>query len=148
MTQVAEAIKHQHRIIQAQRLAFHLVPSNTTNTTLPLSVLETDPDATDAMQVYTGTATTPPGEGRRRVVQDEAATRVLQALLGTTRVLVAVGWVCMRETDVLPRAPDDYCQCGGAFGGGESAAGEGPGRDGRGVRIGGGVVEVVTFLGG
>ncbi|KAG8169490.1 hypothetical protein KVR01_000235 [Diaporthe batatas] len=41
--------------------------------------------------------------GRQRVVQDEASTRVLEALLLVTLVLLVVGWVWLPNTNVLPK---------------------------------------------
>ncbi|KAK4150889.1 hypothetical protein C8A00DRAFT_17622 [Chaetomidium leptoderma] len=99
---IVEAIKRHHGMVQAQNFAQNLVPANTTNTTLPL---DSPGNATDDQFVYDGTATTGEGEGPRRVVQDLASTRILQALLASALVLVVLGWAFMHETDVLPRSP-------------------------------------------
>ncbi|KAJ3578845.1 hypothetical protein NPX13_g1718 [Xylaria arbuscula] len=43
--------------------------------------------------------------GRRRVIQDAASTRVIEALLGVALACSLLGWVGMRNTNVLPRSP-------------------------------------------
>jgi hypothetical protein len=104
---ILAAIKHQHGIMRAQIFAqaYHHQDATMTNVTLSASFLAEHPNATDDMPIYTGTATTPHGEGRRIVTQNSKLTRILQALLGFVLVLVLVGWVVMHETDVLPRPP-------------------------------------------
>ncbi|KAH6613686.1 hypothetical protein B0J18DRAFT_460573 [Chaetomium sp. MPI-SDFR-AT-0129] len=107
---VISAIHHHHGLIQAQNLAQRIVPANTTNTTLPLSLLpagyqppprhtsyDTPPNKlpttpnTDDIPTYHGTATSALGEGPLRVQQDRTSTRILQALLGSAVVLVLTG---------------------------------------------------------
>jgi hypothetical protein len=102
---VVQAIKKHNGIIQAQHFAQTLREANQTTTTLTPAMLQANPNATDDMPLYSGTATTPEGEGTRRVVQDRTSTRILQALLGCVMLLVVVGWAFMRQTDVLPRTP-------------------------------------------
>ncbi|KAK4236997.1 hypothetical protein C8A03DRAFT_35073 [Achaetomium macrosporum] len=102
---ITASIKRHHGIISAQTFAQQLLPANSSNATLPASVLDANPNATDDAVTYTGTATTEAGEAERRVVQDTTSTRILQALLAATVALVALGWACMHETDVLPRTP-------------------------------------------
>ncbi|KAI0199409.1 hypothetical protein F4808DRAFT_471695 [Astrocystis sublimbata] len=95
---VADTIRFQHGIIQAQNLARGLVPASTSNVTLTSDSSMTN----DAQPVYTGKVTDPT---RKRVVQDAASTRILEALLGASLVLLIVGWVFTHQTDVLPMAP-------------------------------------------
>ncbi|KAK4033529.1 hypothetical protein C8A01DRAFT_19546 [Parachaetomium inaequale] len=129
---ILKAIKHHHGIIQAQNFAQNMAPANGTNTTLPVDITGSS-TATDDQFVYEGKATTPQGEGRRRVVQDAASTRVLQALLASAVVLVAVGWAFMRETDVLPRRPTTIASVVALLAGGNLF--EGRDRDGYGLGV-------------
>ncbi|KAK8094911.1 hypothetical protein PG997_001596 [Apiospora hydei] len=103
---VANAIKHHHGIIVAQHISTQLIAANRTNVTLAAAAsssgLHGSDQATDADRVYNATVTDP--NGRRRVVQDAAATRILEALLATALILFVVGWVTLPRTDVLPRS--------------------------------------------
>jgi hypothetical protein len=130
---ITDAIKYHHGIIAAQTFAQQLVPANSSNATLPISMLEANPNATDDGITYTGTATAEDGSGKRRVVQDTTSTRILQALLATTIALVAVGWACMHETDVLPRRPTTIASVVALLAGGNLFEGPlGGGADGKG----------------
>ncbi|KAK8009524.1 hypothetical protein PG991_012075 [Apiospora marii] len=105
---VADAIKHHHGIIVAQHIATQLVQTNKTNNTTLAALAGVHPPAqpdqaiTNAGRLYNATVTDP--SGRRRVVQDATATRILEALLAAALVLLAVGWVTLPRTDVLPRS--------------------------------------------
>ncbi|KAK5659565.1 hypothetical protein OQA88_767 [Cercophora sp. LCS_1] len=96
---IGKAIKFQHGIIVAQSLALNMLPANMTNATF------TSPTAgdNDAQRVYQADITQP--DARRRVVQDSLSTRILQGLLGTTLVFLALSWFCMPETAVLASSP-------------------------------------------
>lgn len=102
---VAAALKIQHGILAAQAL--------NTNRKSPLNVSTTEarivstamPSGRDGAR-YTYGATATDDAGRRRVVQDGPSTRVLQALLFATALLVLLSWACYLRTDVLPpRSP-------------------------------------------
>lgn len=102
---VIDAISFQHRVIRAQNLnARYRVGTN--DTTDAAGGDANNPDrfrrlAVDPEYNVTVTDTL----GRRRVVQDEASTRVLQALLAATLAFFLLGWGLMRDTDTLPRSP-------------------------------------------
>ncbi|KAK0749049.1 hypothetical protein B0T18DRAFT_427237 [Schizothecium vesticola] len=96
---VADAIKFQHNIIQAQLLRLHMVPANATNATLAAPA----PGKDDSQPAYTGEIQD--AVARRRVVMDALSTRVLQGLLGVVLALVLVGWVAMMKTTVLAASP-------------------------------------------
>ncbi|KAK3332190.1 hypothetical protein B0T19DRAFT_473137 [Cercophora scortea] len=99
-SQIVDAIKFQHGIIQAQTLvSIRTLPANMSNTTLN----NPKPGDNDAQPIYLANATDP--IGRRRVVQDAASTRILEALLGVTLLLVLVSWAFMRDTAVLASSP-------------------------------------------
>ena len=122
---IVAAIHHHHGIIQAQAFSQHFLPANTTNTTLPAGRHRVN--TTDDMFLYQGTAYSPPGEGQRRVVQDATSTRILQALLAAAMALVALGWLFLKETDVLPRSPNSVASVVALLAGGgllEGSAGE------------------------
>ncbi|RWA06931.1 hypothetical protein EKO27_g8171 [Xylaria grammica] len=97
---VARAIVFQHGIIRAQVLneAFR-GPANLTNATLvnPPANPETANDA----KVYDGTVSSV--VGRRRLAQDPATTRVLEALLIAVLLLSLAGRLLMPNTKLLPR---------------------------------------------
>ncbi|KAK0660444.1 hypothetical protein QBC41DRAFT_286462 [Cercophora samala] len=104
--EVVEAIKYQYGIIQAQVLARQLVPAGQTNVTLSGVVDEDVGKMNDAQPVYTGTATDAgSGAERRRVVQHETSTRVLQGLLGAVLALLILSWVLVRRSQVLSARP-------------------------------------------
>ncbi|KAK3305256.1 uncharacterized protein B0T15DRAFT_370692, partial [Chaetomium strumarium] len=65
---ITDSIKQHHGLIAAQTFAQQLVPANSSNATLPASILKANPNATDDGVTYTGTATTntADGEGKRR----------------------------------------------------------------------------------
>lgn len=57
--------------------------------------------------------------GRQRVVQDAISTRVLEALLLVTLVLLGVGWVWLPKTNVLPkRSPTTIASAAALLAGG------------------------------
>lgn len=96
---VAAAIKFQRGILLAQTLDKVRVPAAETNTTLtPEQALEGENDAE-----RTFNATVVDNAGRQRVVQDAISTRVLEALLLVTLVLLGVGWAWLPKTNVLPK---------------------------------------------
>ncbi|KAI0503086.1 hypothetical protein F5B22DRAFT_652397 [Xylaria bambusicola] len=99
---VASAIVAQHGILRAQVLNEGFRgPANATNATLVNPPANID-RANDAI-VYDGTLRR--SFGRRRLAQDPATTRVLEALLVATLVLSAAGRLLMRNTKLLPRNP-------------------------------------------
>ncbi|KAK3682402.1 hypothetical protein B0T22DRAFT_386525 [Podospora appendiculata] len=99
-SKIVDAIKFQHGIIQAQTIAsIRTFPANKSNTTLS----NPKHGDNDAQPIYLANVTDP--IGRRRVVQDAVSTRVLEALLGVTLLLVFVSWAFMRETAVLASSP-------------------------------------------
>jgi len=97
---VADAITFQHGIIRAQVLSWEQrLSANNTNATLA-DTPENIQDSSDAID-YHGIIIDP--NRRRRLVQDAAATRVLEAFLGATVLFSALGWLLMRKTNLLPR---------------------------------------------
>ncbi|KAK7932017.1 hypothetical protein PG985_002729 [Apiospora marii] len=113
---VADAIRFQHGVIQAQKLAMQRLPATWSNVTLPPDVVSRGNNASDADPRYAATATDT--TGRRRVVQDAVSTRALEALLGIALVLLVVGWCFMHQTDVLPRAPTSIASMAALVAGG------------------------------
>jgi hypothetical protein len=99
---VREAIKFQHDIILTQNLGMNRVPLNCTGSYDCRNSTLGDSDA-DARHMYNATATD--SLGRRRVVQDPVSTRILEALLGTTLLLLIVSWILMSNTAILPSSP-------------------------------------------
>lgn len=96
---VAAALKFQHGVFLAQALNECRVPAAETNATLtPEQALAGENDAG-----LTFEATVVDKEGRQRVVQDAISTRVLEALLLVTLVLLGVGWVWLPKTNALPK---------------------------------------------
>ncbi|KAK8097692.1 uncharacterized protein PG998_013178 [Apiospora kogelbergensis] len=94
---IAAAIEKQHGIVAAQYIAQQRVPANQTNNL----GLVSGPAAFDDRGRYNATATY--AAGRRRVVQDATATRILEALLAAALVSAALGWATQPRTDVMPR---------------------------------------------
>lgn len=108
---VKEAILFQHGIIAAQYYSKHYrmdveTPLNGTSgdgdTYFP-TISSASPSTGGDTGVYRGTATDP--YGKRRVVQDPASTRVVEALLLTTLALSLLGWLLGPRNAVLPRSP-------------------------------------------
>ncbi|KAI0970526.1 hypothetical protein F4678DRAFT_462227 [Xylaria arbuscula] len=97
---VIDAIKLHNGIILAQEVTAIRGPASESNATI---VEPIGPGDNDAQRTINATATNT--AGRYRVVQDEASTHILVALLATTLVLFIVGWVTSPRTDVLPRSP-------------------------------------------
>lgn len=96
---VADAIKFQHGVFLAQALNKVRAPAAETNTTLTHEqALEGDNDARRTFE-----ATVVDNAGQQRVVQDAISTRVLEALLLVSVVLLGVGWVWLPATNVLPK---------------------------------------------
>lgn len=96
---VAAAIKFQHGIFFAQALNKGRAPATETNATLTLEqVLAGENDASRTYE-----ATVVDKTGRQRVVQDAISTRVLEALLLVTLILLGVGWVWLPKTNALPK---------------------------------------------
>ncbi|KAI9923859.1 hypothetical protein MW887_008164 [Aspergillus wentii] len=83
---VADAVKHTHRIIEAQYYA-NYTRISAENSSLPL---------------LTGNATRP---DHWRLVQDAASTRVLEALLAAMVILGVLATVLMNTDHVLPKNP-------------------------------------------
>ncbi|KAK7975754.1 hypothetical protein PG989_014217 [Apiospora arundinis] len=111
---VADAIRLQHGIIQAQNLAQQRIPAQWSNVTLsPPFASKNDSDALARYEaVVTDTS------ARRRVVQDAASTRALEALLGAALILLVIGWIFMHQTDVLPRTPTSIASVAALVAGG------------------------------
>lgn len=108
---VVAALRFQHGILAAQALhASRAPPANISAVDAVLTdseamVTATGPDA-DPEPKYTYRATVTDPVGRRRVIQDAASTRVLEALLLAAAVLLLVGWATLPRTNVLPdRSP-------------------------------------------
>ncbi|KAI0517417.1 hypothetical protein F5B22DRAFT_124526 [Xylaria bambusicola] len=97
---VIDAIKLHSRIILAQEVTAIRGPASESNATITEPI---GPGDNDAQRTINATVTNT--AGRRRIVQDEASTHILVALLATTLVLFIVGWVTSPRTDVLPRNP-------------------------------------------
>lgn len=96
---VAAAIKFQHGVFVAQALNERRMPAIQTDATLtPEQALAGENDAGRTFE-----ATVVDKRGRQRVVQDAISTRVLEALLLLTLVLLGVGWVWLPKTNVLPK---------------------------------------------
>ncbi|KAK3317978.1 hypothetical protein B0H66DRAFT_515995 [Apodospora peruviana] len=90
---VADAITRQHKLIRAQIVStWNRRPTVSGGTALPQSAIF----PTDAA-----------GSGAaRRVVQDTASTRILQALLSATVLAAAASWLALpKPNGVLPRPP-------------------------------------------
>lgn len=90
---VADAIRFQHGVIQAQKLAMQRLPATWANVALP------------AAGSLVGVSGNNKNNNNNNNASDAdpryaASTRALEAL-----VLLVVGWCFMHETDVLPRAP-------------------------------------------
>lgn len=96
---VADAIKFQWGIFFAQALNKGRIPATEANATLiPEQALAGENDAGRTFE-----ATVVDKAGRQRVVQDAVSTRVLEALLLATLILLGVGWLWLPKTDVLPK---------------------------------------------
>lgn len=117
-TAVAEAIKFQHGVIRAQDINFNLRTTLVdgkfalVNTTVDLeevtkevtSAFGTDLGPEEAVPEMRGTATSRNVRShRRRLVQDEATTRVLQALLSAILVFSVISWGFTTD-DRVPRS--------------------------------------------
>ncbi|PSR82544.1 hypothetical protein BD289DRAFT_437208 [Coniella lustricola] len=100
---VADAIQFQHFIILAQVLSNSRILANETNATLAYPPPASLADGSDADPLYIATATDV--TGRRRVVQDAVSTRTLEGLLAAALLLLLVGSICVRNTDVLATSP-------------------------------------------
>lgn len=83
----------------AQALNRVRAPAALTSTTLtPEQALKGEKDDGRTFEV-----TVVETAGRQRVVQDAVSTRVLEALLLVTLILLGVGWVWLPKTNVLPK---------------------------------------------
>jgi hypothetical protein len=99
---VARAIIFQHGIIRAQVLNEGFRgPANMTNATLVNP--PADPEMANDAVTYNGTLSS--AEGRLRLAQDPATTRVLEALLAAALLLSAAGRLLMPSPKLLPRNP-------------------------------------------
>jgi hypothetical protein len=112
---IREAIKFQHGIIVTQNLGMNRVPLNCSESYDCRNSTLGDNDA-DARHLYNATATD--RVGRRRVVQDHVSTRILDALLGTTLVLLIINWILMRDTAILPSSPTTIASVAALIAGG------------------------------
>lgn len=96
---VSAAIKFQHGVFLAQALNRVRAPAALTSATLtPEQALKGEKDDGRRFE-----ATVVENSGRQRVVQDAVSTRVLEALLLVTLILLGVGWVWLPKTNVLPK---------------------------------------------
>ena len=111
--EVANAIKHQHGIIQSQQFADFR--TNQINLTSSISA-GAGPADTILQMRYNATVTD--ATGRRRVVQDAASTRVLEALLIASLVLIGLAWWFTRRSDVLSRKPTTIASVAALLAGG------------------------------
>lgn len=104
---VAAALRFQHGVLAAQGLHTNRAPAaNVSASDAELVADENMVPARDGGARYTYRATATDGEGRRRVVQDSASTRVLEALLLAAAMLLLLGWATLPRTNVLPdRSP-------------------------------------------
>ncbi|TGO42975.1 hypothetical protein BHYA_0004g01010 [Botrytis hyacinthi] len=99
---VADALRFQTGIVVAQVLNTNRVLANNTNATLAHAPLDLH-DGSDA-RTFNATATDP--AGRQRVVQDAASTRIIEALLLVSLLLLILAWVSLPKANVLPdRSP-------------------------------------------
>lgn len=107
--EVAAALRFQHGVLAAQALhANRAPPANVSAVDAVLASGEgMAPGGLDGgARGYTYRATATDSAGRRRVVQDPASTRVLEALLLAAAVLLLLGWATLPRTNVLPdRSP-------------------------------------------
>lgn len=99
---VADAIALHHKIMRAIDMAVsRRVPAALSDVLAAAADPGAEPDGgtdDDARDYDAALLTT-----RRRVVQDVASTRVLQAILGASAVLSLIAWVLMPNTKLLPR---------------------------------------------
>ncbi|GAP85083.2 hypothetical protein SAMD00023353_2200110 [Rosellinia necatrix] len=103
---VARAIVFQHGVIRAQVLNEGFRgPADTANATLANP--PADPAEANDARAYAATATagSNAGGGRRRLAQDYATTRVVQALLGAALLLSSAARLLMPRAGLLPRDP-------------------------------------------
>ncbi|XXG97848.1 Sigma-adaptin 3A [Hypoxylon texense] len=106
---VKDAIIFQHGIIAAQYLSAsdrweNIPPPDPSNASaLPIFPSISGLTPTTDTGVYSAVASDP--YGRRRLVQDPASTRVVEALLLAALVLSLLGWVLGPRKAVLPRSP-------------------------------------------
>jgi len=104
--EVGDAIKAQMLLGISQTVNLvQRLPAAETNVTL----LKIDAETPDDARVYKATVTDP--LGRRRVVQDAAATRAIQGLLAAAVLCSLAGWVLMPGR-VLPREPTSIASVG------------------------------------
>ncbi|KAI4862482.1 hypothetical protein F4820DRAFT_460205 [Hypoxylon rubiginosum] len=103
---VKDAIVFQHGVIAAQYLTVSdrwNDLSQPNGSALPIFPSISSLTPTSDTGVYSGTASDP--YGRRRLVQDPASTRVVEALLLAALVLSLLGWILGPRKAVLPRSP-------------------------------------------
>ncbi|KAI5865702.1 hypothetical protein GGS23DRAFT_603248 [Durotheca rogersii] len=132
---VRDAITFQHGVIAAQYYSNTYrtgVPTEPTTITTPLfpSLSEASSPAGGDTGVYPGTASDP--YGRRRLAQDTASTRVLEALLLGTLALSLAGWALGPRGAVLPRSPSGIAGVLALLAGGDVLERLYQGRDGDG----------------
>ncbi|KAK2603065.1 hypothetical protein N8I77_009549 [Diaporthe amygdali] len=99
---VAAALRFQHGILAAQALNSNRAPPGNVSATEAILVSGVMASSQNGAR-YTYEATVTDDAGRRRVVQDAASTRVLEALLLAAAVLLLLGWATLPRTDVLPQ---------------------------------------------
>lgn len=99
---VAAALRFQHGILAAQALNSNRAPPGNVSATEAILVSGVMASGQNGAR-YAYEATVTNDAGRRRVVQDAASTRVLEALLLAAAVLLLLGWATLPRTDVLPQ---------------------------------------------
>ncbi|KAI0012194.1 hypothetical protein F4779DRAFT_569791 [Xylariaceae sp. FL0662B] len=120
---VRDAIVFQHGVIAAQYYSANFrvsveVPENGTNGSAQAIFPSLSNSSSDSNTgVYPGTAVDP--YGRRRVVQDPASTRVVEALLLATLALSMLGWGLGPRKAVLPRSPSSVASVLALLAGGD-----------------------------
>lgn len=109
--EVAAALRFQHGIVAAQGLHANRAPPANVSAVDAVLVNRTGMVTATGHDVDSGPrymygATVTDAVGRRRVIQDAASTRVLEALLLAAVMLLLVGWATLPRTNVLPnRSP-------------------------------------------
>jgi hypothetical protein len=114
--EVAAAIHRQHGIVRSQLMnSGYRIPAITANATIPNPPLSVA-DGNDARNY---TASLFNSQGSPRVIQDHAATRILQGLLVASLLFSVIGWALMPQTGVLPRSPTSIVSIAALIAGGD-----------------------------
>jgi hypothetical protein len=101
-TKVADAIKLQHRILRAQEINTNWRSTDLfSNKTTAASSIDEPSRPNTNTRLYQATASL----SHNRVIQGEAPTRVLQAVLGVILLTTIISIILAPKADVLPRSP-------------------------------------------